>query len=205
MKSDAWSFNFTPRSASQREALAKFDSCDLLFLLGPAGCGKSFTSLALALREVREGRRKKIVLTRPLVPAGEELGFLPGDVGEKTAPYRDYLKDLIPRITFKLPEGMIEFVPMAFLRGRTFEDSVLILSEAQNCTYQQIKLFLTRLGENSKIIIEGDPAQSDLSHEGDDLLDVTERLENMRGVGVVDFDESITMRHPLVLSFLKAL
>jgi phosphate starvation-inducible PhoH-like protein len=205
MKSDAWSFNFTPRSASQREALAKFDSHDLLFLLGPAGGGKSHAALALALREVREGRRKKIILTRPLVTAGEEVGFLPGDLGEKTAPFRAYLGDILPRLTFRVPPDLIEFVPMAFLRGRTFEDAVMVLGEAQNATRQQIKLFLTRTGQNSKVIVEGDPDQSDLPSDGEDLLGVVEDLEGCPGVGVVDFDPSVTLRHPLVALALSRL
>jgi len=198
-------------NTAQKIAWVGFENHDVLFMLGPAGTGKTHLSVAFAISELLAKRRKKIVLTRPIVDAGEKLGYLPGDLVEKVDPYMMPLYDSIDRCVGS--EGLerdrvnnsLEIAPLAFLRGRTFYDAVCILDEAQNATFMQLKLFLTRLGEGSKLIICGDPGQSDLLSSEFALMDIVKRLESEKGVGIVEFKESSIVRHPLVAKIIKRL
>jgi phosphate starvation-inducible PhoH-like protein len=204
------SFHLEFLNAAQKLAWAGFEQHDVLFLLGPAGVGKSHLAAAFAINDVLSGSRKRIILTRPIVEAGESLGFLPGDLGEKVNPYMLPLYDCIDKLCgFDGPQRerinrCVEVAPIAFMRGRTFQDAVCIFDEAQNATKMQLKLFLTRFDPRSKIIITGDPTQSDL--KGDvPLMDVVRRLESVPGVGVVTFGPSSIVRHPLVAAILEKL
>ena len=202
-------FHLEWKNASQKVAYMAFEQHDMLFLVGPAGTAKTHLATAFACSEVLSKRRKKIVLTRPMVEAGEKMGFLPGTLEEKINPYLmpifDCLDTIVGRDTMernKINQCM-EIVPIAFSRGRTFNDSVIILDEAQNCTEEQLKLVMTRLGINSKIIITGDPTQSDLKL-GVTLLNVVDSMKKVKGIGVVEFTESHIVRHPLVAEILAA-
>jgi phosphate starvation-inducible protein PhoH and related proteins len=204
------SFEHRFKNVVQRLAWTIYQQHDILFMLGPAGTGKSHLAIAFAVEEVLNKVRKKIILTRPVIEAGESLGFLPGTFDEKINPYMMPLWDCIEKIcgpgghSRDIINQSYEVAPLAYMRGRTFSESVCILDEAQNCTAQQIKLFLTRMGENSKMIITGDPKQSDLSGVPD-LIDVVCRLESLSKVGVVYFNEDCIVRHPLVGQILKRL
>jgi phosphate starvation-inducible protein PhoH and related proteins len=192
---------------AQKMAWGAFDQHDVLFLLGPAGVGKSHLAVSFAISEVLAKRKRKIVITRPIVEAGENLGFLPGDFEEKINPYMMPLFDCMERCVGRegpLREHIdrcIEIAPLAYLRGRTFYDSVMILDEAQNATKTQLKLFMTRFGDNSKIIINGDPKQSDIREPA--LVEVVKKLEDLQGVGVIYFKASSIVRHPLIASILE--
>ena len=201
--SNSFVFSFIPKSESQKQAIKCFNENDLSIFLGPAGSGKSFTALSLALQEVHLGRKKKVIFTRPLVEAGEKLGYLPGELDEKIAPYAQVMEYLKHQIVYKLPEGILEFVPLAYMRGMTYTDTVMILSESQNCRYTQLRMFCTRAGKNSKIILEGDEEQSDLPTNGDELLDFTEALEGNNGIGVIDFQGNVDFRSPIVRTVLR--
>src|SRR5262252_123227 len=204
------SFHLEFLNASQKMAWAGFDQHDVLFLLGPAGCGKTHLAAAFAINEILNKSRRRIILTRPIVEAGESLGFLPGTFDEKVDPYMLPLFDCIDKLVGR--QGMqretldraIEKAPLAYMLGRTFDDAVCIFDEAQNATRMQLKLFLTRFGVNSKIIVTADPTQSDLKGEVA-LMDVVRRLEGLPGVGVVQFGHSSIVRHPLVASILEKL
>ncbi len=204
------SFHLEFLTPAQKFAWAAFQQHDVLFLIGPAGSGKSHLASAFAISEILEKKKKKIILTRPIVEAGEKLGFLPGSFADKTEPYMMPLYDCIDRIVPKNSinreqiNSSIEVAPIAYLRGRTFHDSICILDEAQNATKTQIKLFLTRFGENSKVIITGDPKQSDIS-SNPDLIGVMNRLEGLQGVGIVKFKANSIVRHPLIASILEKL
>jgi phosphate starvation-inducible PhoH-like protein len=191
-------------------AYAAFKQHDVLFLIGPAGTGKSFLACAFAIEQILSKERRKIVITRPIVEAGESLGYLPGEFEEKVHPYMMPLYDCIDKLVGR--EGAwrdkvnqsIEVCPLAYMRGRTFDNAVCIFDEAQNATMMQLKLFLTRFGENSKIIVTGDPTQSDLMGEVA-LTNVMHRLSGVSGVGVVQFKANGIVRHPLVAQIIEKL
>ncbi len=195
----------------QRDAWDLFQQSDILFLTGAAGSGKSHLAIAFALYELLENSKDKIVLTRPLVEAGENLGFLPGDIDEKVFPYMLPIYDALDKMcgrqgeaNRKFVDERVELAPLAFLRGRTFNDSICILDEAQNCTTSQLKLFLTRLGKGSKMLITGDPSQSDIGRTSG-LMSTIERLQGIEGINTVMFTEDAIVRHHLVASVVKRL
>jgi len=197
---------------AQKLAWNVYQQHDIVFLLGAAGTGKSFLAMAFALQDLFGGSKKKIVLTRPIVEAGENLGFLPGTLDEKVQPYMTPLYDCLGKMVGQhgqsrmFVEEHLEVAPIAYLRGRTFNNSVCILDEAQNCSFAQLTLFLTRLGEGSKMIITGDPEQSDLfQHSKTPLAEMMDILSSVDGVGVVEFPEKYIVRHPLVGKILKRL
>lgn len=208
--SNSKNFYIEWKNTAQKIAWDCFHSHDIVFVIGPAGSGKSFLSVAYAISEIIAKTKKKIVLTRPIVEAGENLGFLPGNFSEKVEPHIRCLRDCtdsLVGVQGPLREKIdlaTEIAPLAYLRGRTLNNAVCILDEAQNCTKMQMKLFLTRLGENSKMIITGDPGQSDL--RGDvALVNVVSRLKGVSGIGVIEFNEDSIVRHPLVSKILKEL
>lgn len=196
---------------AQKRAWEAFDQHDVLFLLGSAGTGKSHLSCAFAISEILAKRKKKIVLTRPVVEAGESLGYLPGDMNEKLDPYMMPMFDCIERCLGtegpqkEIVDRCIEIAPIAYQRGRTFTNSVCIFDEAQNATEKQLKLFLTRFGENSKVVITGDPIQSDLHPSQRGLMNVVKKLEGVPGIGFIYFEPSSIVRHPLIASILERL
>lgn len=184
---------------------------DLLFALGPAGSGKTYTAIALAVRALRNREVKRIVLSRPAVEAGERLGFLPGDLKEKIDPYLqplyDALHDMIPakKLETYIEEGIVQIAPLAFMRGRTLDNAFVILDEAQNTTLLQMKMFLTRMGMNAKFIVTGDVTQVDLPKVQDSgLIQALRILEKIEGISVVELDESDIVRHRLVKAIVKA-
>lgn len=197
-------------NSAQKLAWSAFEQNEILFLIGPAGGGKTFLSAAFALGEVISRKKQKIVLTRPVVETGDTLGFLPGGPMEKLHPYMLPLYDVIDEMVgFDSPQRedlnkRIEVAPLQFCRGRTFKDAICILDEAQNATAAQIKLFLTRLGKNSKMIITGDPKQSDLRGPVA-LIDVVEKLKDISGVGVIEFNNSTIVRNPIISKILEKL
>lgn len=184
---------------------------DMVFAIGPAGTGKTYTSVALAVRALKDKEVKRIILTRPAVEAGESLGFLPGDLKEKLDPYLqplyDALRDMIPHEKLEgfIEKRVIEVAPLAFMRGRTLDDAFVILDEAQNTTHSQMKMFLTRMGMNAKFIITGDPSQIDLpknQHSG--LQEAMKILANIEDIGFVYLSESDVVRHPIVKKIIQA-
>ena len=199
------------RTENQRRLVKEYDQNDLLFAIGPAGSGKTYTAIALAVRALKNKEVKKIILSRPAVEAGEKLGFLPGDMKDKIDPYLqplyDALEDMIPPA--KLAEYMtnktIQIAPLAFMRGRTLGDAVIILDEAQNTSVQQIKMFLTRMGLGSKMIITGDMTQIDLpANQKSGLRDALEILADVSGIGFVEFNRKDIVRHRLVQRIVDA-
>ena len=201
----------TARTANQEQLLADFDKNDLMFATGPAGSGKTYTAIALAVRALKNKQVRKIILSRPAVEAGEKLGFLPGDMKDKIDPYLqplyDALEDMIP--PFKLREYLethiIQIAPLAFMRGRTLSDAVIILDEAQNTTPQQIKMFLTRLGFNSKMIVTGDITQIDLpATQQSGLIHAMRTLKNVKGISFIEFNKKDIIRHKLVSRIVEA-
>ena len=200
-----------PRSEKQKEYVRALNYSDIIISAGPAGTGKTFLAVAVALTMLLEKKIEKIILSRPAVEAGERLGFLPGDMREKVDPYLrplyDSLYDLLDfeKIQKKIEVGDIEIAPLAFMRGRTLKNSFAILDEAQNATDTQIKMFLTRIGENSKIIINGDPSQIDLPNKSLSGLDRSKKLlGHIKEISTVDFDHNDVVRHPLVSKIVKA-
>ena len=196
-------------NSAQKEAYNCFCDNDVTFLLGPAGVGKSYLATAFAINEILSKRKKRIILTRPIVEAGESLGFLPGTFDEKVNPYMLPLFDAITKLTGsesqkEAIQKAVEIAPLAYMRGRSFDDSVCIFDEAQNSTKMQLKLFLSRFNDNSKIIVTGDPRQSDLPGEVA-LVNVVSRLENIDGIGVIEFGRDSIVRHPLVSAILERL
>jgi len=202
-------FHLEWKNSAQKIAYMAFEQHDLLFLMGVAGTGKTHLAVAFACSEVLSKKKKKIVLTRPIVEAGEKLGYLPGTFEEKINPFLmpifDCLDTLLGRDTIERNKinQCLEIAPVAYLRGRTFNDSVVILDEAQNSTEEQLKLVMTRLGIDSKMIITGDPTQSDLRGEVA-LTKVVESMKGVAGIGVVEFSESHIVRHKLVADILAA-
>lgn len=200
-----------PRTKAQHKALQLIASNDISFLLGSAGSGKTFLAMAYAINEVLSQRRSQIVLTRPIVEAGEKLGFLPGTFGEKVNPYMQPLYDTMDLLLGKqsakreIINKAVVLAPLCYMRGRTFHDAICIFDEAQNATYSQLKLFLTRFGENTQVIVTGDPQQSDLGEKTVALVEVTERLKDIAGIGITEFAASDVVRHPLISKILTRL
>ena len=199
------------RSENQQLLIDSFNKNDMIFAVGPAGTGKTYLSIALAVKAMKEKNAKKIILSRPAVEAGEKLGFLPGDMKDKIDPYLqplyDALEDMIP--TAKLQDMMdkhiIQIAPLAFMRGRTLSDAVVILDEAQNTTPAQIRMFLTRMGWNTKMIITGDMTQIDLPHEQKSgLKEALQLLSGIEGISVVEFNKKDIVRHKLVTRIVNA-
>ncbi len=200
-----------PRSEKQKEYVRALRQSDIVISAGPAGTGKTFLAVAVALTMLLEKKIERIILSRPAVEAGERLGFLPGDMKEKVDPYLrplyDSLYDLFhfEKIQRMIEIGDIEIAPLAFMRGRTLKNSFAILDEAQNATDTQIKMFLTRIGENSKIIVNGDPSQIDLPNKSTSGLDRSKKLlSHLNEISIIDFDHSDVVRHPLVSKIVKA-
>ena len=200
-----------PRSERQKKYVRALKESDIIISAGPAGTGKTYLAVAVALTMLLEKKIERIILSRPAVEAGERLGFLPGDMKEKVDPYLrplyDSLYDLLDyeKIQKRIEIGDIEIAPIAFMRGRTLKNSYAILDEAQNATDIQIKMFLTRIGENSKIVINGDPSQIDLSNKSLSGLNRSKKLlGHLKEISVVDFDHSDVVRHPLVSKIVKA-
>ena len=200
-----------PRSEKQKDYVRALKKSDIIISAGPAGTGKTFLAVAVALTMLLDKKIEKIILSRPAVEAGERLGFLPGDMREKVDPYLrplyDSLYDLLDfeKIQKKIEVGDIEIAPLAFMRGRTLKNSFAILDEAQNATDTQIKMFLTRIGENSKIVINGDPSQIDLPNKSLSGLHRSKKLlGHLKEISVVDFDHKDVVRHPLVSKIVKA-
>ena len=200
-----------PRSERQKEYVRALRQNDIIISAGPAGTGKTFLAVAVGLTMLLEKKIERIILSRPAVEAGERLGFLPGDMKEKVDPYLrplyDSLYDLFhfEKIQRMIEIGDIEIAPLAFMRGRTLKNSFAILDEAQNATDTQIKMFLTRIGENSKIVVNGDPSQIDLPNKSMSGLDRSKKLlSHLNEISVIDFDHSDVVRHPLVSKIVKA-
>ena len=200
-----------PRSEQQKKYVRALKEKEIIISAGPAGTGKTFLAVAVALTMLLEKKIERIILSRPAVEAGERLGFLPGDMREKVDPYLrplyDSLYDLLDyeKIQKKIEVGDIEIAPLAFMRGRTLKNSFAILDEAQNATDTQIKMFLTRIGENSKIVINGDPSQIDLPNKSLSGLERSKKLlRHLKEISVVDFDHKDVVRHPLVSKIVKA-
>ncbi len=200
-----------PRSEKQKNYVRALNNSDIIISAGPAGTGKTFLAVAVALTMLLEKKIERIILSRPAVEAGERLGFLPGDMREKVDPYLrplyDSLYDLLDfeKIQKKIEVGDIEIAPLAFMRGRTLKNSFAILDEAQNATDTQIKMFLTRIGENSKIVINGDPSQIDLPNKSlSGLVKSKKLLGHLREISTIDFDHNDVVRHPLVSKIVKA-
>ncbi len=199
------------KTANQKLMVQSIDKNDILFAIGPAGSGKTYTAVALAVRALKNKSIKKIILTRPAVEAGESLGFLPGDLKEKIDPYLrplyDALDDMIPsdKLNYFMQNRIIEIAPLAYMRGRTLDHSFIILDEAQNTTDLQLKMFLTRIGANAKAIITGDITQVDLpKNQKSGLLKSTRILKNIEGIAHIELDEQDVVRHRLVKKIIKA-
>lgn len=198
-------------NSAQKLAWAAFQKHDVLFLIGPAGTGKTFLATAFAIKSLLSKECEKIVLTRPIVEAGESLGFLPGDFQEKVNPYMMPMYDCIDKLVgfgespqkAKIMERT-EIAPLAYMRGRTFDSSVCVFDEAQNATKSQLKLFMTRFGQQSKLIITGDPRQSDIG-SGSGLAEVVHRLKGVPGIGIIEFQNNSIVRHPLIGEILNRL
>ena len=199
------------RSANQQQIVDAFNENDMVFAVGPAGTGKTYLGIALAVKALKEKTAKRIILSRPAVEAGEKLGFLPGDMKEKIDPYLqplyDALEDMIPAVKLQdmMEKKIIQIAPLAFMRGRTLSDAVVILDEAQNTTSAQIKMFLTRMGWNTKMIITGDMTQVDLPHSVKSGLAVAmDVLKNTEGISIVQLNDKDIVRHKLVTRIVNA-
>ena len=200
-----------PRSPNQLKLVQEYEKNDMLFAIGPAGSGKTYTAIALAVRSLKNKEIKKIILSRPAVEAGETLGFLPGDMKDKIDPYLqplyDALQDMIPAAKLKeyMELNVIQIAPLAFMRGRTLNDAVVILDEAQNTTTQQIKMFLTRMGMNTKMIVTGDMTQIDLpSSQTSGLVQALKILKGVKGISFIELNKKDIVRHKLVTRIVDA-
>lgn len=200
-----------PRSENQLKLVQEFEKNDMIFAIGPAGSGKTYTAIALAVRALKNKEIKKIILSRPAVEAGEKLGFLPGDMKDKIDPYLqplyDALQDMIPAAKLKeyMELNVIQIAPLAFMRGRTLNDAVVILDEAQNTTTQQIKMFLTRMGMNTKMIVTGDMTQIDLpASQTSGLVQAIRILKGVKGISFVELNKKDIVRHKLVERIVDA-
>ena len=200
-----------PRSKKQKEYVKSLKNNQIIMSLGPAGTGKTYLAVAVALSMLLEKKVERIILSRPAVEAGERLGFLPGDMKDKIDPYLrplyDSLYDLLDydKIQRKIESGAIEIAPLAFMRGRTLKNSFAILDEAQNATRTQIKMFLTRIGENSKLVVNGDPSQIDLPNKNQSgLIESQNILKGIKEIAVINFDHQDVIRHPLVTKIVEA-
>ena len=203
--------NVRAMSAMQQSLIDAMDDHSVVVALGPAGTGKTYLAIAKAVDALENGRAHRIVLSRPAVEAGENLGFLPGDIGEKLSPYLRPLYDALTerlgtkRLKMLLAEGAIEVAPVAYMRGRTLNDCFIVIDEAQNCTYGQLKMLLTRLGWRSTMVLTGDPDQTDLLPGLTGLKDIAEKLGRVEGISVVRLGEADIVRHPLVGGMLAVL
>ena len=200
-----------PRSQNQKNYFELLNSKDIVFAYGPAGTGKTFLAVAKAVASLQQGLVKKIILSRPAVEAGEKLGFLPGDLKEKVDPFLrpiyDALYEMMPydQVEKKLTNNIIEIAPIAFMRGRTLQDCYIILDEAQNTTKIQMKMFLTRLGKNSKMVVVGDNTQIDLISKNDSgLIDASQKLKNIKDIGFIELDQRDVIRHEVVRKIINA-
>ena len=198
------------RTKNQKKLVTEYYKNDLIFALGPAGTGKTYTAIALAVRALKNREVKKLILTRPAVEAGERLGFLPGDLKDKLDPYLqplyDALLDMIPpqKLKILMEDGTIQIAPLAYMRGRTLESAFVILDEAQNTSLGQLKMFLTRMGNNAKFIVTGDATQIDLPNKADSgLARGVEMLKGVKGISVINFNKEDIVRHPLVSKIVK--
>lgn len=201
----------TPRSQNQLKLVHEFEKNDMIFAVGPAGSGKTYTAIALAVKALKNKEIKKIILSRPAVEAGEKLGFLPGDMKDKIDPYLqplyDALQDMIPAAKLKeyMELNVIQIAPLAFMRGRTLNDAIVILDEAQNTTTQQIKMFITRMGMNTKMIVTGDITQIDLpSSQKSGLIQAMKILKGIKGISFVELTKKDIVRHKLVTRIVEA-
>lgn len=199
------------RTVNQRRLVELYENDDLLFAVGPAGSGKTYTAIALAVRALKDRTVRRVILTRPAVEAGEKLGFLPGDMKDKLDPYLqplyDALNDMIPAAKLQrfLEDGTVQIAPLAYMRGRTLDNAFVILDEAQNTTSSQIKMFLTRMGRNAKFIVTGDVTQIDLPRKSDSgLMRAMDTLRGIDGIGMVEFDKRDIVRHHLVKYIVDA-
>lgn len=199
------------QTANQRKMVEFMEKNDMLFAIGPAGTGKTYTAVALAVKALKEKVVKRIVLTRPAVESGENLGFLPGDLKEKLDPYMqplyDALRDMIPfeRLDAYIEKGIIQIAPLAFMRGRTLDNAFVILDEAQNTTHNQMKMFLTRMGKNAKFVVNGDPGQIDLPRrQVSGLKEAILTLKDVKGIAFVYLDDKDVIRHKLVKHIISA-
>ncbi|PHS78420.1 MAG: phosphate starvation-inducible protein PhoH [Rhodospirillaceae bacterium] len=203
--------NVAPRSDGQKQLIDAIDKYNLVMAIGPAGTGKTYLAISKAVEALAKGQVGRIILTRPAIEAGESLGFLPGDMEDKIAPY---LKPLLDALTDRmggrsmktmLKNGEIEIAPVGFMRGRTLNNAFVVIDEAQNCTYMQIKMLLTRMGWHSTIVVTGDPDQSDLLPGMSGLAEISKKLEALESVGVVKLSEKDVVRHPLVAEMLSVI
>jgi phosphate starvation-inducible PhoH-like protein len=200
-----------PRSDGQRSLMEAIESHNLTLAIGPAGSGKTYLAISAAVEALEEGKVEKIILSRPAMEAGESLGYLPGDMHEKMAPYLRPLYDALgdrmggKRVRQLLEEGIIEIAPVGFMRGRTLNNAFVVIDEAQNCTYQQLKMLLSRLGWHSTMVVTGDPDQSDLLQGMSGLADIAEKFQALENIAVVKLKSEDIVRHPLVAEMLDVL
>lgn len=203
--------NINPRSEGQAALLTSIKEHSLTLAIGPAGTGKTYLAIASAVEALEKGQIERIILSRPAMEAGESLGYLPGDLQEKMAPYLRPLYDSLgdrmggKRVRQMIDDGTIEIAPVGFMRGRTLNNAFVVIDEAQNCTYGQLKMILSRLGWHSKMVVTGDPDQSDLLEGISGLADISRRLESLSNIGVVRLKDTDIVRHPLVASMLGVL
>lgn len=200
-----------PRSDGQKDLMQAIEEKNLALAMGPAGTGKTYLAISAAVDALEEGRVEKIILSRPAMEAGESLGYLPGDMHEKMAPYLRPLYDALgdrlggKKVRQYMDDGTIEIAPVGFMRGRTLNNAFIVIDEAQNCTYGQLKMLLSRLGWHSTMVVTGDPDQSDLLEGMSGLADIADRLEKLANVAVVRLKTSDIVRHPLVSEMLDVL
>lgn len=205
-----WGEAIRPKTVGQRRYVQAMRDNDVVFAIGPAGTGKTYLAVAMALSYLQQGKVKRIILTRPAVEAGEQLGFLPGDIFQKVNPYLRPLYDAIydmipaPELDKHIQTGRVEIAPLAFMRGRTLNNAFIILDEAQNTTHTQMKMFLTRLGFHSKAVVTGDITQVDLVDTTSGLVEIREILRGIPGISIVYLDRADVVRHPLVKSIIEA-
>jgi phosphate starvation-inducible PhoH-like protein len=210
-RDQSYTKNVKPKSKGQEKLMTSIDNHNLVLALGPAGSGKTYLAISKAVEALETGQVGRIVLSRPAVEAGESLGFLPGAMEDKLAPYLRPLYDALSdrlsprRLKALMAEGQIEIAPIGFMRGRTLNNAFVVIDEAQNCTFSQIKMLLTRLGWNSTMVVTGDPGQTDLLPELSGLAEAAAKLEALKDVAVVRLVESDIVRHPLVGKMLTVL
>jgi len=203
--------NIVPRTDGQRGLMTAIEEGNLTVALGPAGTGKTYLAVAMAVEALQKGQVDRIILSRPAMEAGESLGYLPGDMYEKMAPYLRPLYDVLgdrlggKKLRQLLDDGTIEIAPIGFMRGRTLNNAFVVIDEAQNCTYQQLKMILSRLGWHSTMVVTGDPAQSDLLNGLSGLADIAKKLNSVENISVINLQQCDIVRHPLVAEMLDVL